>query len=113
MEQIPKIHLSNQADDALDEMLTLTNKDFTSGRVRKTQLLSWIILDFYASRFAASLKKIRADHFDKIAHLRSVIREMEAAKKQGKQLHMEPLLSPLKAKLVPPIKKTQAKPDEN
>ncbi len=113
MEQIPKIHLSTQADQALDEMLTLSNKDFTSGRVRKTQLLSWIILDFYANHFNANLKKIRADHFDQIAHLRSVIREMEAAKKQGKQIQMEPLLSPLKAKPVPPIKKTQAKPDEN
>lgn len=113
MEQIPKIHLSTQADEALDEMLTLTNKDFTSGRVKKTQLLSWIILDFYANRFAASLKKIRADHFDKIAHLRSIIKEIEAAKKQGKQLHMEALLSPLKAKPAPSIKKPQAKPDEN
>ena len=113
MEQIPKIHLSNQADKALDEMLTLTNKDFSSGRVKKTQLLSWIILDFYANRFAASVKKIRADHFDKITHLRSIIKEIEAAKKQGKQIQMEPLLSPLKAKVPSPIKKPQAKPDEN
>lgn len=111
MESIPKIHLSTEADQVLEEMVRLTNENFLSGRVKKTQLLSWIVLDFHKAQFQKRLEKIRADHFDKIAHLRSVIKNLEEAKRQGKEIRVESLLTPLKRQKSP-MKQPEAKPGE-
>lgn len=100
MEPTSKVQLSFEADQALDEMFQATNENFLSGRVKKAQLLSWIILYFHKAQFKKSLKKIRDDHFDKIAHLRSLIKKMEEAKKNGKEISVNPQV-PSKAKNKP------------
>ena len=111
LKAIPKIHLSTEADDVLEEMVKLTNEDFSSGRVKKSQLLSWIIIDFKKAQFQKRLAKIRDDHFDKIAHLKSVIKDMEAAKREGKNIELEMHRAPFK-KQKPPMQSAKAKSDE-
>jgi hypothetical protein len=111
MEQLPKIQLSPLAEQSLDEMWKLTNEGFLSGRVTKPQLVAWIILDFRSKRFAATMKKIRDDHFDELAHLRSLVKQAEEAKRQGREGEVKSLLSSVKRKSEP-VKLAKAKPDE-
>ena len=114
MEQLPKITITTQADLALEIMLKSVNDGFVSGRVKKTQLASWIILHFQAKRFAKQLGKIRSDHFDRLAHLKSIVRKMEEAKRHDQNLELGHLLSPLTTMKVAKSKiKTKAEPNEN
>ena len=111
MEASTKIQLSSQAEQAVEEMWKLINEGFLSGRVTKRQLVAWIILDFQNKRFAASMKKIRDDHFDELAHLRSLVKQAEEAKRQGRDGDVKSLLSSVKRK-AEPVKLAKAKPDE-
>ena len=86
MKQQQKIGIASDAEQALEEMFKLANHDFKSGRVTRPSLVSWIILNFHKAHFKKSLKKIRDDHFDQIAHLKSVVKEMEEAKKTGRAM---------------------------
>jgi type IV secretory pathway VirD2 relaxase len=86
MEQLQKVSIAPDAEQALEEMFQLANKDFKSGKVTKANLVSWLILNFHKSHFKKSLKKIRDDHFDQIAHLKSVVKDMEEAKKSGRSV---------------------------
>jgi hypothetical protein len=114
MDQLPKIIITPKADQALDEMLKIVNDDFSSGRVKKTQLASWIVLHFKAKTFTKQLKKIRVDHFDKLAHLKSIVKQMEEAKRCDQNLELAQLLSPLTTGKVAKLKiKTKATPNEN
>lgn len=96
MDQPTKILISSHADQCLESMLKTVNEGFTSGRVRKAQLASWVLLRFSEQWFAKQIDAIRADHFDEIAHLKSVVKQMEKAKKTAQSLELESLLSPLK-----------------
>ncbi len=114
MEPSPKITVTAKADAALDEMILKINTDFKSGRVQKFQLASWIILNFEKSLSAKVIKQIQNEHFDKLAHLRSVTLEVIEAQKSGKEIKLDELLSPLMAKAASkPVKQTKADPDEN
>jgi len=97
MSQLQKINIDREADADLETMLNALNDGFTSGRVTKTQLASWIIKAFRSKYFTSQIKKIRADHFDKIAHLKAVVKQMEEAKKSNADLKLDTLLSPLTA----------------
>jgi hypothetical protein len=59
------------------------NDGFAGGRVSKTDLTTWIILDFEKYRIEDNLEKIRKDHFDQVAYLESVLKEMKLARKSG------------------------------
>jgi hypothetical protein len=96
MEQVPKIVISNDADQQLETMLMEVNDGFASGRVKKAQLASWVISYFHAEHFAKQVEKIRADHFDEIAHLEAVVKQMKEAKKNDASVELDKLLSPLR-----------------
>ncbi len=113
MEPLPKIVVTLEADQALDQMLTIVNQDSSSGRVKKAQFATWIILHFHAKAFSKLVTKIRADHFDEIAHLRSVITKLEEARRSNQELKLGELLSPLKTKAKKPTTRTKVKPDED
>lgn len=91
-----KIVISAKADRDLEEMVAVVNDGFSSGRVKKGQLASWIVSFFKAAYFAKHVQTIRGDHFDEIAHLSSVIKQIRAAKKSDQAVEMDRLLSPLK-----------------
>jgi hypothetical protein len=115
MNHLPKIAITSATDERLEVMLKAVNDGFDSGRVTKMQLASWIINEFHKKSFAKQIDRLRKDHFDKIAHLKSVIKQMEKAKKSNNHLEMEKLLSPLtsKSKGRRMLKPSQAEPGNN
>jgi hypothetical protein len=106
MEQLPKIVVSPVADQNLEEMRKIVNEGFTSGRVTKSQLVSWIITHFRNGYFSKQMEKIRADHFDEIAHLKAVVKQMEEARGSNTNVELHDLLSPL-------LQKPRANPRTN
>lgn len=111
METFAKAVLTSEADRDLAQMMKETNDGFSSGRVTKNQLLSWIVQSFRRKHFEKEMEQIRAEHFDKIAHLNSVIRAIKEATAKGQEIEMDELLSPLRTKRST-IRAAQAKPDE-
>ena len=95
MEQA-KILITEEADQCLEQMLRDVNQDFSSGRVKKTQLASWILITFFEKSFTKEIKNIQADHFDRIAHLKSLVKKLESADEDSTDLELSRLLSPLK-----------------
>jgi hypothetical protein len=89
-----KIVISNNADHALEEMKSIVNED-ASGKVTKTQLVSWIILFFKTTYFTKHLQTIRSDHFDEIAHMEEVVKKMKAARGAGESVEVSGLLAPV------------------
>lgn len=111
METFAKANLTGEADRDLASMVQETNDGFSSGKVTKNQLLSWIVQSFRRKHFEKEKEQIRAEHFDKIAHLTSVIKAIKEAEAKGESVEIDDLLSPLKAKKSA-IRAAQAKPDE-
>lgn len=95
MEQMQKIGISAEADRELEAMVTEVNNGFSSGRVGKSQLASWIIRHFRQS-FEKCIGKIRDDHFDEMAHMRSILKNMAEAKKQRRPFDAELMLAPVR-----------------
>jgi hypothetical protein len=95
MEEMPKIQISVAADQELEAMLKETNEGFASGRVKKPQLISWIISHFREKYFSQQLKQIRADHFDDIAHLEAVVKQLKEARQANVPIAMQELLTPV------------------
>jgi hypothetical protein len=95
MEAIPKIIIANDADELLEKMLKQVNEGFPSGRVKKAQLATWIIKDFHERTFLKVIDKIRDDHFDEITHLKSVLKQMEEARKNNGEVKLTELLMPM------------------
>ena len=94
----PKILISAEADQRLDQMLREVNQNFSSGRVKKTQLSSWILMTFFEKSFAKQIKRIQSAHFDRIAHLKSLVKKLESAEGESADLELSRLLSPLKGR---------------
>lgn len=112
MDQVPKILISNAADADLEAMLNEVNEGFSSGRVKKAGLASWILATFRKKYFAKHIKRIRADHFDQIAHLKAIVRQMEEAKRTDAKVELKALLEPLKRSGPKAKKPTPTKTDE-
>ena len=71
METFAKAVLTSDADRDLALMVKKTNDGFTSGKLTKNQLLSWIVCSFRRKYFEREKEQIRAEHFDKIATAKS------------------------------------------
>jgi hypothetical protein len=80
--------------------------------VKKTQLASWIIINFHQKFFSKQIGSIRADHFDEIAHLKAVVRQMEEAKRTDGSLKLGELLQPIKTGGAKRRQRTPDKTDE-
>lgn len=91
-----KILITQEADQLLEQMIKSVNQDFSSGRVKKAQLASWILTTFYERSFAKEINRIRAAHFDRIAHLKALVKRLEAADGTDAELELNRLLLPLK-----------------
>lgn len=94
--KMDKVLVSMAADEDLEQMVREINAGFTGGRVTKTQLLSWLVQNFKSSYFQDRIEDIRKDHFDHLAHLKSVVKELEQAKKSGQtDVDLRDLLAPV------------------
>lgn len=91
-----KILVTQEADQLLEQMIKAVNQDFSSGRVKKTQLASWILTTFYERSFTKEINRIRAAHFDRIAHLKALVKKLEAADGTDAEIELNRLLLPLK-----------------
>ena len=95
-EKLDKVLVSISADSDLEQMVSEVNDGFTGGRVTKTQFLSWMVQYFRNNYFRNCVEEVRSVHFDKLAHMRSIVKEMEQAKKSGKiDLDLQELLAPV------------------
>ena len=91
-----KIATSESSNDALERMLSKINDGYQGGRVSKVELVSWIVLHFEKSSFPDRIDDIRADHFDEMAYLESLLEQMKAASRTGqKELNVAALLEPI------------------
>jgi hypothetical protein len=80
-EEVLRILVSRQGEKALSEVIEQVNDGFTGGKVNKTQMANWILKRFKDDLDDSMIKEIRADHFDEIAVLESILRR---AKESGK-----------------------------
>lgn len=78
-----KITCSLEADQALNKMLKITNNDYTGGQVTKNNLTSWIILHFESNFTPKAIERLRKEHFDQVAYLDSVVKQLKRARKSG------------------------------
>ena len=98
--KLAKISASTEADQALDRILEKVNTGFTGGRVTKVDLTSWLILYFESQSFEDCVEKIRRDHFDHVAYLESVVKEMKQARKSGLAMpDISALLAPVTSQI--------------
>ena len=84
-EELSRLMIATGADDALTRILHFVNEGFESGRVNRSQLASWIILKSEENLNEMDLKRIRADHFDRVIYLESLLKKA----KEGGQLPHE------------------------
>ena len=81
--KLAKIAVTTEADRALEGMLTKVNAGFQGGKVGKQELASWAINHLAESGIDKCVEAIRAAHFDELAYLGSVMKELRAAKRGG------------------------------
>lgn len=95
MEQVPKVAITAESDKYLEDIRKSVNDGFSSGRVTKGQLAAWIIADLWANLTQKRIEKIRADHFDEVAHLEAVVLRLKKARKANTPLAAQDLLAPV------------------
>lgn len=94
--KLAKIAVTVEADQALDEMLIKVNTGFQGGKVGKQELASWAIKHLEENGIDGFIEAIRAAHFDELAYLGSVLKELRAAKREGRtEADLRTMLAPL------------------
>ena len=79
--KVQRIVVSNESWVALKAITDKVNDGFNGGRVNQAEIANWIISRFQSDLDEAQIKEIRAEHFDEVAMLESVLRQ---AKESGK-----------------------------
>lgn len=79
--KVQRIVVSNESWAALKAIIDKVNDGFNGGRVNQTEVANWIILRFQSELDEAQIKEIRAEHFDEVAMLESILKQ---AKESGK-----------------------------
>lgn len=79
--KLQRIVVSNESLSALKVIIDKVNDGFNGGRVNQTEIANWIILRFQSELDEAQIKEIRAEYFDEVAMLESILKQ---AKESGK-----------------------------
>ena len=79
--KVQRIVVSNESWVALKAITDKVNDGFNGGRVNQTEIANWVISRFQSELDETQIKEIRAEHFDEVAMLESVLRQ---AKESGK-----------------------------
>jgi diacylglycerol kinase family enzyme len=77
--KLSKIAISTAADEALSKSLEQINRDFEGGRVTKTELASWYLLNAAESLDAQTTERIQNAHFNQIAYLEALAKKMRSS----------------------------------
>lgn len=80
-EEIQRITVSKMGQDALTAIIERVNDGFIGGKINRTQAANWIMLRFNENLSDTEIKEIRAEYFDEVAVLESILRK---AKESGK-----------------------------
>jgi len=80
-EKLQRITVSKEAQEALKAITDCVNDGFNGGKVNQTETANWIILKFQSVLDELKIKEIRAEHFDEVAMLESILKQ---AKESGK-----------------------------
>ena len=80
-EKIQRIVVSKEAQSSLKAITDRVNDGFIGGKVTLAQMANWILLRFQNELDELLIKEIRAEHFDEVAMLESVLKQ---AKESGK-----------------------------
>lgn len=80
-EEILRITVSRIGERALSEITEQVNNGFIGGKVSKIQMANWILKRFRDELDDSMLKEIRADHFDELMVLESILKK---ARETGK-----------------------------
>jgi hypothetical protein len=90
------VRISKGAEDALQKMLEIANKDFAAGRVSRSELVSWVLSQFEKHYLMRNLEQLRKDYFDPLVYLEGLTREVKAARASGKVIpDLAALLAPV------------------
>lgn len=81
IDEIQRITVSKQGQDALTEVLEKINNGFIGGKINRTQIANWILMKFSENLTDGEIKEVRAEYFDEVAVLESILRR---AKESGK-----------------------------
>lgn len=75
---LAKIAISQASESDLCAALERVNKDFSGGRVTKTDLASSLIIRAIQSLDEAGIEEIRQAHFNQVMYLESLIKKLKA-----------------------------------
>jgi len=76
-EEILRMTVSKQGERALVDVMEKVNENFNGGKVSKVQLINWILKRFKDDLDESMVREIRADHFDEVAVLESLLRKVK------------------------------------
>lgn len=80
-DEMYRVTISRAAETALMVIVDRVNDGFMGGKVNKAEMADWAILRFAEEIGETEVKEIRAEYFDEIAVLESLLRK---AKESGK-----------------------------
>lgn len=80
-EEILRISISRTAEEALAAVVERVNDGYEGGKVNRTQIANWVLIQTQESLTDVQVKDIRAEHLDEFAFMESLMRK---AKKTGK-----------------------------
>ena len=80
-EKMQRIAVSKEAQNTLKAITDKVNDGFMGGKVNLLEMANWILLRFQNELDETKIKEIRAEHFDEVAMLESVLKQ---AKESGK-----------------------------
>jgi hypothetical protein len=80
-ELLHRITVSKRAEQALVSIVERVNDGFDGGKVNRTQIANWVLARFSEDLGDTEIREIRAEHFDEISLLESILKK---AKETGK-----------------------------
>ncbi len=90
------IRISISAAEALRRMTNRVNEGFTGGRINRSELMSWTLIQFESKYLPECLERLREDHFDPVSYLESMVSQAKTAKANGDVMpNLRKLLSTL------------------
>ena len=88
--------ISNEANQALEEMKDRTNQGVLAGRVNKGQLASWVLLYFHKKFFPQEIDQIRTSHRSDLDVLKIALHQLRQARRAGEPMpDIDALIAPI------------------
>lgn len=80
---LSKIAVTDIADNALSDALNKVNTNFMGGRVTKTDLASWLIIQAAAKLNQEAINEIHQAHFNQVLYLETLVKKLKASKQES------------------------------